>query len=80
MVGSLTGRITRLEQRHLGGAGFAGTEEAEAKLRRTEKRRAEIRARLQRVIDEEGEEMDPRRQRAIDDLLESMRSRREADG
>jgi hypothetical protein len=50
-----------------------------------EERRAELRAKLERIaaregLDTEKEEMDPRRRKAIDDLNESFRRRREQRG
>ena len=66
--------IKRLEQRH-------GLDEDPQEKARMQDRRAELRAKLDRITAREGldpeEEMDPRRRKALDDLNESFRRRRE---
>ena len=66
--------IKRLEQR------LGMDEDSELKAQWTEKQRAEIRARLERIIASEGLDMDPRRRRAIEDLVASVKRRREQRG
>ena len=68
-MGSLEKRIKALEGR----CGM-NVPDPEARERRMEERRAEIRAKLQRVIDQEG--LDPCRLRALEELQESVERRR----
>ncbi len=72
-MGSLNGRIRRLEERH----GMSG--DLQERTQRIEEMRADVMARLQRVIDQEeqGEPIDPRRQAALEELEEAIRRRRE---
>lgn len=77
-MGSLDRRIQRLEELY-------GLDEDPQEKARMEERRAELRAKLERIaaregLDTEKEEMDPRRRKAIDDLNESFRRRREQRG
>jgi hypothetical protein len=67
----MRGRIRRLEQRR------GMDEDPEVKAQRTEKERAEIRAKVERITACEGLDMDPRRRKALEDLNESFRRRRE---
>jgi hypothetical protein len=73
-VGSIERRIQRLEELY-------GLEEDPPEKARMQDRRAELRAKLDRITAREGldpeEEMDPRRRKALDDLNESFRRRRE---
>ncbi len=66
--------IKRLEQR------LGMDEDPEVKAQRTEKQRAEIHARLERIIASEGLDMDPRRRKALEDLVASVKRRREQRG
>ena len=68
-MGSLNGRMRRLEERYGAGA------EPEERDRRIEEKRAELRARLQRIIEEKGE-IEPWRQAAIEELRKSIERRR----
>jgi len=74
-MGSIEGRISRLEDR------YGMDEDPVVRDRRTEELRAEILARLERISaqadNEEEEEMDPRRRKALEDFFESVRRRRE---
>jgi hypothetical protein len=76
-VGSLDRRIQRLEELY----GLAEDPQEKARMQH---RRAELRAKLDRLAARDGldtdEEMDPRRQQAIEDLNESFRRRREQRG
>ena len=63
--------IKRLEQR------LGMDEDSELKAQWTEKQRAEIRARLERIKAREGLDMDPRRRRALEALNESFKRRHE---
>jgi hypothetical protein len=67
----MRGWIKRLEQRR------GMDEDPELKAQRTEKERAEIRARFERIIAREPLDMDPRRRKALEDLNESFKRRRE---
>ena len=55
-MGNLNGRVRRLAQKHLASG---AVEDEEGKRARTEARRAEIRARLQRVIEQEERKGNP---------------------
>jgi hypothetical protein len=69
-VGSLDRRIQRLEELY-------GLDEDPQEKARMEERRAERRARFERIIAREPLDMDPRRRKALDDLNESFRRRHE---
>jgi hypothetical protein len=73
-VGSIERRIQRLEELY-------GLDEDPQEKARMQDRRAELRAKLDRIAAKEGldpeEEMDPRRRKALDDLVESVKRRRE---
>jgi hypothetical protein len=73
-VGSIERRIQRLEELY-------GLDEDPQEKARMQDRRAELRAKLDRIAAREGlateEEMDPRRRKAIEDLVESVKRRRE---
>ena len=73
-MGSIERRIHRLEELY-------GLDEDPQEKARMQDRRAELRAKLDRITAREGldpeEEMDPRRRKALDDLNESFRRRRE---
>ena len=64
-MGSLNGRLRRLEEWH--GRG----DDAQERERRTEELRSELRARLQRIIDQE-EEIEPWRLAALEVFRESI--------
>jgi hypothetical protein len=67
----MRGRIKRLEQRL--GVG----EDPEVKAQRAEQKRAELRAKLERINAGEGLDMDPRRRRALEALNQSFKRRHE---
>ena len=73
-MGSIERRIQRLEELY-------GLDEDPQEKARMQDRRAELRAKLDRIAARDGlepeEEMDPRRRKALDDLVESFRRRRE---
>ncbi len=73
-MGSLERRIQRLEELY-------SLDEDPREKARMQHRRAELRAKLERIAAREGlepeEEMDPRRRKAIEDLVESFRRRHE---
>ena len=73
-MGSIERRIQRLEELY-------GLDEDPQEKARMQDRRAELRAKLDRITAREGldpeEEMDPRRRKAIEDLVESVKRRRE---
>jgi hypothetical protein len=76
-VAGLDRRIQRLEELY-------GLEEDPQEKARMQERRAELRAKLDRIAAREGlgteEEMDPRRRKAIEDFVESVKRRREQRG
>jgi hypothetical protein len=76
-VGSIERRIQRLEELY-------GLDEDPQEKARMQDRRAELRAKLDRIAAREGldteEDMDPRRRKALDDLVESVKRRREQRG
>ena len=76
-MGSLDRRIQRLEELY-------GLDEDPQEKARMQDRRAELRAKLDRITAREGldpeEEMDPRRRKALDDLNETFRRRHEQRG
>ena len=76
-MGSIERRIQRLEELY-------GLDEDPQEKARMQDRRAELRAKLDRITAREGldpeEEMDPRRRKALDDLNESFRRRHEQRG
>jgi hypothetical protein len=73
-VGSLDRRVQRLEELY-------GLDEDPQQKARMQDRRAELRAKLDRIAARDGldteEEMDPRRRKAVDDFVESFKRRRE---
>ena len=68
-MGSLNGRMRRLEER------YDRDDDAEERARRTEEKRAEIRARLQRVIAQE-EQIEAERLEALDVIRRGIERRR----
>ena len=76
-MGSIERRIQRLEELY-------GLDEDPQEKARMQDRRAELRAKLDRIAAREGldteEDMDPRRRKALDDFVESVKRRREQRG